>query len=301
MGKRKEIKDGDDDVAMTDVTRRQGAEDSGDDSDSSSEMDTINVDFEWFDPQPEYDFHGLKILLRQLFDVDAQLFDLSALADMILAQPLLGSTVKVDGNETDPYAFLTVLNLKEHKDKPAMKQVIQYLQKVSSSRSSLSPLSDLLSRPNYDIPPIGLILTERLINVPPAVVPPMYTMLQEEIQWALEDKEPYEFTHYLIISKTYQEVESKLDMQESRPQKKQKKKSASSERFYFHPEDEILERHALCFSSFDYTIKQDEGLSDSKRAFQDLGIRPQGSLILIDASKFEDAVKEMSDVFKPPA
>ena len=30
MGKRKEIKDGDDDVAMTDVTRRQGAEDSGD-------------------------------------------------------------------------------------------------------------------------------------------------------------------------------------------------------------------------------------------------------------------------------
>lgn len=85
------------------------------DSDSSSEMDTINVDFEWFDPQPEYDFHGLKILLRQLFDVDAQLFDLSALADMILAQPLLGSTVKVDGNETDPYAFLTVLNLKEHK------------------------------------------------------------------------------------------------------------------------------------------------------------------------------------------
>lgn len=78
-------------------------------------MDTINVDFEWFDPQPEYDFHGLKVLLRQLFDVDSQLFDLSALADMILAQPLLGSTVKVDGNETDPYAFLTVLNLKEHK------------------------------------------------------------------------------------------------------------------------------------------------------------------------------------------
>ena len=75
----------------------------------------LNVEFEWFDPQPDIDFHGLKTLLRQLLDVDAQLFDLSALADLILAQPLLGSTVKVDGNETDPYAFLTVINLHEHK------------------------------------------------------------------------------------------------------------------------------------------------------------------------------------------
>lgn len=75
----------------------------------------LDVDFEWFDPQPAIDFHGLKTLLRQLFDVDAQLFDLSALAELILSQPLLGSTVKVDGNESDPYAFLTVLNLHEHR------------------------------------------------------------------------------------------------------------------------------------------------------------------------------------------
>ena len=75
----------------------------------------LEIDFEWFDPQPDHDFHGLKTLLRQLLDVDAQLFDLSALTDLILAQPLLGSTVKVEGNETDPYAFLSVLNLYEHR------------------------------------------------------------------------------------------------------------------------------------------------------------------------------------------
>jgi len=73
------------------------------------------VEFEWFDPQPEYDFHGIKTLLQQLFDIDAHLLDLSTLTDLILDQPLLGSTVKVDGNETDAYAFLSVLNLQEHK------------------------------------------------------------------------------------------------------------------------------------------------------------------------------------------
>lgn len=46
----------------------------------------LDVDFEFFDPQP-IDFHGLKTLLRQLLDVDHQLFDLSALADLILSQP----------------------------------------------------------------------------------------------------------------------------------------------------------------------------------------------------------------------
>jgi protein BCP1 len=75
----------------------------------------LNVDFEFFSPQAAWDFHGLKVLLRQLFDADAQLMDLSALAELIIEQPTLGSTVKVESNETDPYAFLTVLNLKEHK------------------------------------------------------------------------------------------------------------------------------------------------------------------------------------------
>lgn len=75
----------------------------------------VDVDFEWFDPEPEVDFHGLKNLLRQLFDTDNQLFDLSELVDLILSQPKLGSTVKVDGKESDPFAFLTVLNLQQHK------------------------------------------------------------------------------------------------------------------------------------------------------------------------------------------
>lgn len=74
----------------------------------------LDVEFEWFDPQQQ-DFHGLKTLMRQLFDSDNTLFDLSELADLILSQPLLGSTVKTDGNESDPFAFLTVLNMHAHK------------------------------------------------------------------------------------------------------------------------------------------------------------------------------------------
>jgi len=262
-------------------------------------MDVLNVDFEWFDPQPAFDFHGLKVLLRQLFDTDGHLFDLSALSDLILSQPLLGSTVKVDGNETDPYAFLSVLNLQQHKDAPVIKDLIAYIQRKAST-PGFAPLQNLLSLPS--LPAIGLILTERLINVPSEVVPPMYTMLLEEIGWALEENEPYNFSHYLILSRTYEEVASKLDHEDVRPQKKKKKAAnEKGEVFYFHPEDEIFQRHGLCYGNFTHTHQQPDGHSDSKRAFQELGIRPRGHMILLEASKFEAAVADVKEYLKPPS
>ncbi|KAJ9654484.1 Mss4p nuclear export [Neophaeococcomyces mojaviensis] len=263
------------------------------DSSSDEDFDMLNVEFEWFDPLPEYDFHGIKTLLQQLFDVDAHLLDLSALTDLILAQPLLGSTVKVDGKDTDAYAFLSVINLQEHKDKAFIAQLIQYLKGKANSNPALGKLSELLSQPS--VPAIGLVLTERLINVPAEVIPPMYTMLIEEIQWALEEKEPYNFSHYLILSKTYTEIASLLDEEVERPAKKKKASGNTVETMYFHVEDEVLQRHALCYGGYDYTTKQDDGHSDSKRAFHELGIKPQSQAILIEAPKFQGAVEAITN------
>ncbi|MCJ1245528.1 Mss4p nuclear export [Trapelia coarctata] len=268
------------------------------DEESSSDEDTdmLDVDFEWFDPQPDVDFHGLKTLLRQLLDVDAQLLDMSALADLILSQPLLGSTVKVDGNETDPYAFLSVINLHEHREKPVIKALTEYLVRQASTNPALAAAAKLLQ--SSEGVEVGLILTERLINIPAEVVPPMYRMLLEEIAWAIEEKEPYNFTHYLILSKTYQEVASKLSVGEDRPQKK-KKKQDSEEIFYFHPEDEVLHRHAVAHGNYTHIKQEAEGQSDAKRAFQDLGIKPQGHMILLEAPRGEIAVKALEDFLLP--
>ena len=123
----------------------------------------------------------------------------------------------------------------------------------------------------------------------------MYNMLQEELQWAVDDKEPYDFTHYLIVSKTYTEVASKLDQEDSRPQKRKKAQAASTSTFYFHPEDEVLHQHAVAHGSYDYTKQGDEGAADSKRAFHETGIRPQGHLILIEATNFSKVVQSLND------
>lgn len=250
------------------------------------------MDFEWFNYDSEIDFHGVKTLLRQLLDIDSQLFDLSALADMIVEQRTIGSTVKVDDMANDAYAFLTVLNLAEHAEKKAVTDLAQYLVEKSRTNEALAPVADLLTSRK----PVGLILAERLINMPPEIIPPMYSMLIDEIEAAVEDKEPYEFSHYLIVSKTYNEVQSTLDDGE----RKKKKAKEDAPLFYFHPEDEVLQKHAAVYGTYEYT-KEDETVADSKRAFQEMGVRSYGSMILIEASKFQGAVKAISDYLSPPS
>ncbi|KAG7415516.1 protein BCP1 [Fusarium sp. MPI-SDFR-AT-0072] len=279
MGKKRAREEGKD-VPPTDVDKMD--EDGSDDED----FDMVDVDFEWFNFDPEVDFHGTKTLLRQLFDVDANLFNMSALADLVLSQPTIGSTIKVDGKATDAYAMLTILNTVVHQEKEPMNDIIKYLIEKAQSSSPLAPIADVLSSGKH----VGLVFSERLINMPSELAPPLYSMLIDEVEAAVEDKEPYDFTHYLILSKTYQELESKLDVEN------QKRKKAKEEAgiYYFHMEDEVLQKHAVAHGNFNYT-KEDESAADSKRAFQEMGVKAHGHMILIEANKFPGAVKAVNE------
>ncbi|KAF3915167.1 hypothetical protein ABW20_dc0104646 [Dactylellina cionopaga] len=293
----------------TKAKHAQAEDDDEDMSDSSSERDLINVDFEFFDPQ-EHDFHGIKQLLRQLFDADSVLLDLSALTDLILEQKLVGSTVKVDGREGDPYSFLSVVNWQLHKSKPCVQSLASYLLDRSAG-TPLEPRLQTFLSTDY-LENTAIVLSERLVNMPPEISPPSYKMLLEEIEYAVEDNEPYKFTHYLLISKVYAEIESKLDMDaEDRPskrhklaaKKKSKKSSSSKQTFNFHPEDDFFVSRATMNSGDNnnggahavYKFKHEppEGAADAKRAFQDFGILPKGRMILLTREGFETAVETM--------
>lgn len=279
----------------TEDTPMGGTEDAG--SDSDSDVSLVNVDFEMFDPQPTHDFHGIRQLLRQLFDSDNTLFDLTATTELILSQPLLGTTVKTDGNESDAFAFLTVLNLSQHKEHPGVAPIAAYLSKHANP-TIRAVLNDAKNT-------VGLILTERLINMPPAIVPPMYKMLGEEMEWAVQEGEPYEFTHFVVVSKTYAEVASLLD-DETNPTKKKgkwgamaaKKKKNEEQVFYYHPEDEIVVQRLGEKKVCGWKYENAGGAADSKRAFSDMGIVPKGMMMLIPKEEFDGVVGDLEGLFK---
>lgn len=305
MSKRKSTAphSGDSDTAMRDVSHE-----SDNDSDTSSTPSLVNVDFEYFDPQPAHDFHGLRTLLRQLFASDATLFDLSSLADLILSQPTIGTTIKTDGNESDPYAFLTVLNMNVHKSHPAVKQIADYVVDKSRAHSSgllKGKLAELLNRDSTGAGgagDVGLILTERLINLPPQLAPPMYKMLLEELEWAVADGEPYNFSHYLLLSKTYTEIPSKLDEEDNRPLKRGKKalgKKKKGEVFYYHAEDETIRRRVGEDTSAQFEFTKEGEAADSKRAFSDMGVKMGGIMMLVDKEKMTQVVQDLEKLFQP--
>lgn len=80
----------------------------------------------------------------------------------------------------------------------------------------------------------------------------------------------------------------------------QKRKKAKEEAgvYYFHVEDEVLQKHAEAYGNFNYT-KEDESVADSKRAFQEMGVKAHGHMILIEASKFPGAVKAVNEYLSP--
>jgi len=260
----------------------------------------VNVDFDFFDPAA-IDFIAIKRMLAQLFQADAELLHIHELAELIISQPLLGTTVKTDGIESDPYAFLTVLNLRQHQDHVAIKALVEYALAKSSDdtafhhvlRSLIGPASN-----NH----VGFVVSERLINMPVQVVPPMYKLLSDEIRWAIEENEPYQFSHYLCISRTYrisEDDENAMEGVESTAPPAKRQKSAPNKphglrTYSYHSEDELWEKFGSHVLDFKFTRQV-------PRDAESIGADTAGKLMLLPAEQFPLLVTEMQVKYAPPS
>lgn len=81
----------------------------GTDDEEMPTPDLVDVDFDFYNFN-SIDYTSLGLLLRQLFSHDALQVDVPALTAFII-ETSFGSTVKCDGEESDPYAFCTAINL----------------------------------------------------------------------------------------------------------------------------------------------------------------------------------------------
>ncbi|KAF7297798.1 N-acetyltransferase domain-containing protein [Mycena kentingensis (nom. inval.)] len=272
-------------------------------SDSDSDdVSFVDVDFEFFDPNPTVDYQAIKRLLSQLFQRDAERFDVSALVDLILAQPGMGTTIKTDGEESDPYALLTVLNMHVHQNHPSIAALAEYfLEKTAGDAAFNAALRAVFGGADTHV---GLVLCERLINMPVQTVPPMYRMLSDELKRALDNNEPYRFTHLLIVSRTYhlsdaeeEALANRAPSHKSKKPKKQKPQQPPLEArpmdgiYSFHPEDACIQEHAL------YSITYPFSTAAEPRDAESFGLDVRGRLMLVEASRWEALVAKMSEVY----
>jgi len=87
--------------------------------------------------------------------------------------------------------------------------------------------------------------------MPVEIVPHMYRMLADEIQWARDDGEPYHFSHLLVLSRTYtiSEEEAETAVASLQQQKRRKGAQAPSSAgvFSFHHEDQCIQEVSHAF------------------------------------------------------
>ncbi|KAH8988214.1 p21-C-terminal region-binding protein-domain-containing protein [Lactarius akahatsu] len=280
---------------------------------SETESGRVQVDFEFFDPNPDIDFVALKRLIGQLFQADADIFRPHLLAELILSQPLVGTTVKTDGRESDPYAFLTVLNMHVHKvllsvvrflvhishssqDHPSIKALTEYILSKSEADPSLHQTLQRILSPNASSH-LGFVFSERLVNMPVEIVPHMYRMLADEIQWACDDGEPYHFSHILVLSRTFTLSEEETEAAVASFQQQKRRKGAQDPSstggvFSFHHEDQYTQE--LASHSLDFSLSN--ALPREKESF---GLEQGGRLILLPADKLPQLISNLAATFLP--
>lgn len=250
------------------------------------EQETVDVDFDFFNLNPDVDFHATKVLLRQLFGDDGQTFEVLALADVILTKDAVGTTIKTDGKELDPFALISVVDLQN--PQPCVKQVTDYLIEKTQKETEFNMfLRTVLAKESKK--KVGWIVSERLINMPVEVTPPLYKMLLEEME-----QHDLKFDYYIIVSKIYKMVATELPDEQKL---KKKKTAAQDEMDYFHYEDLVLEEHAKYKGYYDYTNHRQE--TDSRRVFTEHGIDPKLSVLVLDSDNLQQCVPEMAEKFPP--
>lgn len=239
-------------------------EDKDDDSDEEEGDDFVEVDadFQFFDPA-ENDFHGLRALLHTY--LDGLQFNSSELVDAIIQQSTVGTVVKT-GEDDDPIAVMTALNIQRYHDLQCFKEIHAFI---------LGKLSDSAAQDQFkkwwSSSTSALLINERLLNCPPKLGPPLLMALVDEVQWATEDeptqelRDSFKFDGYILFTKVYLDPLVTSAGPSSRPSSRQpptakarKGGDAGSERaapppsslVYVRPEDEFLHAVATWSATF---------------------------------------------------
>ncbi|CAN1195532.1 Protein BCCIP homolog [Linum perenne] len=248
---------------LSEESSEENVEETKSESDEESSDGVVQADFAFFDPKPEY-FHGVKTLLQTYLDSNE--WDLSGFVDLILEQTTVGTVVKLEDDADDGlFSVATALNLARYKDHNCIKELQKYVLNVCHETKLANKLRLLLSTKAQDV---GLLVSQRVVNLPPQLLPPLYDALFDEISWAVEDepteqlRNSFRFKTYLIISKIYKHKKANdktgKAVQEEEPV------------IYVKAEDELF--HELSSWSFTFPLKIQHVTTSELKNYTSMGL-----------------------------
>ncbi|KAK2197194.1 BCP1 family [Babesia duncani] len=175
--------------------------------------DPIEADFLFNDPCSD-DSDGILRLIQGCFkkldwsgpkNEPVSIYNM--LADLISKQCNIGTVIKTDGSD-DSFimAVLTILNLNMYDGLNSIIDPIVELCEKNTSKKNADNLKEILCNEKNQI---GLMINERMSNVPNQLIGNLHECLYDDIKWSLnnatddEELRFYKFTHVILISRMY--------------------------------------------------------------------------------------------------
>lgn len=269
----------DEDDEDEDEDSDEDMEDAGQEAAASADGRSVNVEFVFSDPK-EAHFHSVKQFLLAYMP-PTQPFDVSGLADAIVNQVTTGTMVCVEG-EDDVYGFITALSLQRYANAASVQQILQYVAKKCPP-AELAQLQQILNTKS-----VGLVVNERMVNLPYQLVPAIHSALHEDIEWAIENEDTpelrasFKFDYFLLLASCSVE---KSGSGGGKGSKKTKTAYEQTVKLFNNFEDEFLEQVAELSFSFDTPVGDRERVDKSGKSTV---------VMLIERSKHKEALSQIA-------
>lgn len=236
------------------------------------------MEFELVQPSEAY-YHSVRALMNQYLDgEDNETLDISGIADQVVNTVSIGSVVasalekdpaempeykdlpdeqfdKIAlkyNQERDVYGFMTILSLtRRAKQHRGFQQIIDYVLAKASKHCNerqRENIETIMTKSN-----VGLLLNERLINLPYVLVPQLHESLPEDLRFTkrqddIEDPKEFDYQYLLVISR-YSIENAKSKKQQGVGANKRMRMAAAAgsgteEKLYYKAEDELFLRSA---------------------------------------------------------
>nr|XP_035969532.1 BRCA2 and CDKN1A-interacting protein [Halichoerus grypus] len=136
--------------------------------------------------------------------------------------------------------------------------------------------------------PVGFLLSERFINVPPQIALPMHQQLQKELAEAHETNKPCGKCYfYLLISKTFVEAGKNNSKKKGNNQKEEELMFANAEEEFFY-EKAILK--------FNYSVQEESDTRLGGRwSFDDVPMKPLRTVMLIPGDRMNEIMDKLKE------
>ncbi|XP_070288187.1 BRCA2 and CDKN1A-interacting protein isoform X1 [Myotis yumanensis] len=271
-------------------------EDSDEEEDEDDEVvgEEVNVDFEAYSISYN-DYDGIKKLLQQLF-LKAPV-NTAELTNLLIQQNHIGSVIKQtdvsedsddDVDEDEIFGFISLLNLTERKGTQCAEQIKELTLSGCAKNCEKSVVEQLDKLFNDPSRPVGLLLSERFINVPAQIALPMHRQLQKELAEAHKTNKPCGKCHfYLLISKTFAEAGKGNSKKKQSSQKNDELIFANAEEEFFY------EKAVLTFS---YSVQEEsDSCLGGRWSFDDVPMKPLRTVMLVPCDRMGEIMAALEE------